>query len=204
MTDRPIIFSGPMVCALIEGRKTQTRRLAWSDRNPSTSNRIQYSKRWDGSTMWQRVKPGDRLWVRESFSAPNDQVVIYRANWREDALARRLDNVPATDADIRWRPSIHMPRWASRITLTVTETRIERLEDISWDDAIAEGVVDTGRRDGEPWPHCVVPYIHGLQEAEAQAVFLSLWERLHGVGSTNANPEVCVISFSVEKRNIDQ
>jgi hypothetical protein len=182
--DRPIIFSGPMVQALLAGRKTQTRRLATSP--------------------LRHCHPGDRLYVREAFSFPNDQVVIYRANWREDAIARGLDNIPADDTGIRWTPSIHMPRWASRLTLTVTEVRHQCLRDISEADARDEGalwvpghgeITPTELRSDPGYSN----FMNCLQGFEV------LWNSLHTKpGETWADePEVVALTFTVERRNID-
>src|SRR5580692_1161056 len=109
MTDRPIIFSSAMVRALLDGRKTMTRRLATSP--------------------LRKTGMGDRLWVRESVWLNQGDVGAGRVRYR------------ATEPDFKgyWTPSIHMPRWASRITLEVTGSRIERLQAITERDAQAEG-----------------------------------------------------------------
>lgn len=195
MRDIPIIFSAPMVRALLDGRKTMTRRLATSIIDGATRQAIR-------SSPWQRAAPGDRLWVREAFTEPNDQVVIYRANWREDALARGLQNIPDTDAGLRWHPSIHMPRWASRLTLTVTSVKIERLQGISEDDARAEGSLYVpGHGDITPYELWADPgYSNFLNCRQG---FEMLWNALHGDGAWETNPEVVAISFHVERRNID-
>lgn len=120
MTDRPIIFSGPMVKALLDGRKTQTRRLATSP--------------------LARCTAGDRLYVREAhaFVGSNDPgLLVTRADYPA-CVPRRFENVPP-ETEVSWRPSIHMPRWASRLTLIVDCVRVQSLQDISRTDAIAEG-----------------------------------------------------------------
>lgn len=146
MNERPILFSGPMVRSLLQGTKTQTRRIV----NPQPEFEAVDPAFWH----WKDCRwaddglgfpaseiddyspfgvPGDRLWVRETFAA-NDGRAIYRASmvgWSGFAIKR---------AAIAWRPSIHMPRWASRITLHVTNIRVERLQDITIPDAIEEGV----------------------------------------------------------------
>jgi len=182
--DVPIIYSAPMVRALIEGRKTMTRRLPNRD------------KRGPGRS-WQLVKPGDRLWVRENFSGP------YTCGYGR-IPASRQDDWPVwywadgnpNDGD--WekpRPSIHMPRWASRLTLAVTAVKVERLQAISLEDVRAEG--------------CEVRQMWLLgADAEqrrtiAANVFMDLWSDLHGYESWNANPEVVAVSFRVIKANID-
>ena len=138
MTDRPILFSGPMVRALLDGRKTQTRRIMKPQ--PRANDRLR--KRLDSRdfTAFRRHEPpienwrcpyggpGDRLWVKETHlgGSPGVANIIYRAD----------GEVPG----VRWRPSIHMPRRASRVTLAITDVRVERLQDISEADAIAEGL----------------------------------------------------------------
>lgn len=205
MTDRPILFSAPMVRALLDGRKTQTRRLAWSKRQPSRSNRIQYSRRWDGSTVWQKAKPGDRLWVRENwygqFWDADDIDGPPREHW-DTPRAERTANMcsapwyQATEEikseialrfypENQWAPSIHMPRWASRLTLVVTETRRERLQEISSVDAEGEGV------------RCDMS-IRGFRDH-----FAALWDRIHGAGAWDDNPEIIALTFTVHQRNID-
>ena len=172
MTDRPIIFSAPMVRALLDGRKTQTRRLA-------------------SAFAWQRVQPGDRLWVREAFNTfggGDPGVLVWAADWRENAKARGLDNIPETEP--KWRPSIHMPRSASRLTLTVTDVRRQRLQDITRGDAKAEGV----------------PRLHPIADDDPSTpidAFGDLWDALHGEGAWDANPEVIALTFTVERRKID-
>ena len=210
MTDRPIIFSAPMVRALLEGRKTQTRRLAWKghavmlgDDRPQPGHKLVY--RNIGSTPvpcqiqespWQRVQPGDRLWVRESFGGPvmfaDEDLILYAAtdfDWRDHR-----------GKPCKWRPSIHMPRWASRLTLTVTATKIERLQKISEEDARAEGAMfhDGGGIGHSGWRHDYKD-VH----ANARSSFARLWNELHGPDSWASNPEVVAISFTVHEGNID-
>ena len=202
MADRPILFSAPMVRALLEGRKTQTRRLAWSKRRPSLSSRVQYSRRWDGSSVWQHVKPGDRLWVRETFVAvpcgAGQVMLVYRASCPNDQF-RHVDFDTSTVSELqveRWTSPIHMPREASRLTLEVTATKMERVQDISHDDAKAEGLHTNGDKfwwdeKGERFGYFAVD------------VFADLWRSLHGPESWDANPEVVALTFTVHKANID-
>lgn len=180
--DRPIIFSTPMIRALLDGRKTQTRRLAWRDHRQDTAH-------VDGEAVetvvtrkpspWQRVKPGDRLWVRESWRQG-----VYEIYFRADGEMGR---------STRWCPSIHMPRWASRLTLTVTATKIERLQEISEEEARMEGV------EGE----ISFTAQYTTDRHYYSRGFAKLWDELHGSGSWDANPEVVALTFTVEKRNID-
>lgn len=159
--EKPILFSGPMIRALLDGRKTQTRRVI---KNPQGAYPCHYSRTgWsvrhedgDACTCKPITNPygeaGDRLWVRETFycddyrypDAPHDELlelIEYRAshectNW-EAGCPCNHDRGRSS-----WRPSIHMPRWASRITLEITEVRVERLQSISDAEKLAEGATD--------------------------------------------------------------
>ena len=180
MTDRPILFSGPMVRALLEGRKTQTRRLAWrSYRTQKLQPLSAYAMR---ASPWQSVEPSDRLWVREVFG------LVELPSWDQPYPIYRASNPDGWDEVgnpvSRWRPSIHMPRWASRLTLIVTDVRLQRLQEISGLDALAEGIT---REEGvAPWRS-----------------FRRLWISLHGKGSWDDNPEVVALTFTVHQENID-
>ncbi len=164
--DIPIIFSTAMVQALLDGRKTQTRRLA--------------------SSPLAKAKPGDRLWVREAFmlvGSGDPGVPIRRAGWRDDAKAQGLDNIPAAEPH-GWSPSIHMPRWASRLTLAVTSVRFQPLQGITEEDAQAEGSEQIGSyRDG----------------------YANLWRTLHTKSGQRwgDNPDIVALTFAVHRCNID-
>ncbi len=172
MTDRPILFSAPMVRALLSGTKTQTRRVLKQATGPSLSVGMDDDEPGVAALSWlwgdgpghdvhetiKRVRcpygqPGDRLYLRETWQAVNGNdrarhIVTHPApdrGWIEYAATPRIDE-PA----YKWRPSIHMPRWASRITLDVTGIRVERLQDISEADAIAEGVNVHSDHHGKP------------------------------------------------------
>jgi hypothetical protein len=195
MTDRPIIFSAPMVRALLEGRKTQTRRLAWVTAKAwggVTTNPCQpkeppgEGRRWVYSS-WTDVKPGDRLYVREASC-----VIDYRCRYRADE-----ERFEPKDFGLRWRPSIHMPRWASRLTLTVTDVRVQRLREISEADAVAEGC----ECDSDGWRDYQFPATQCCGTAIDS--YRTLWNSLHGPEAWDANPWVAAISFTVERRNID-
>lgn len=206
MTDIPIIFSAPMIRALLDGRKTMTRRLAWQ-----TADAVKLSERfkwrligdqYHRASPWQKVKPGDRLWVREAWAddaeaqweAPDGRGTYYRAD--PEAEETRQDNLGCGIPHV-WKPSIHMKRWRSRLTLVVTATKIERLAQISEADAEAEGA---DRYHSVKWaagdPGC-------MQDVYRRN-FAALWRSLHGEQSWDANPEVVAISFSVHRCNIDQ
>lgn len=173
MTERGIIFSAPMVRALLAGTKTQTRRLATSP--------------------LRRCVPGDRLWVRETWAPYDAQAVA--AKDRSECFYR-ADDEARHDDDDRWTPSIHMPRWASRITLEVTAVRTEPLKEISEADARAEGVEEVSIR-GNDWRD-YTPMARGCEALtlkSARESYRSLWDALHGPGGWDANPEVVALTF---------
>lgn len=177
MADRGIIFSAPMVLALLAGRKTQTRRLATSP--------------------LRRAQIGDRLYVRETAQEVGEgYLVIYRADYPA-CVPAHFENVPALD-EIKtpWRPSIHMPRRWSRLTLIVTDVRTEALDDISGADALAEGI---------PWAsdrtiNCP------SDELDARQRFRDLWDSLHTAEGERwcDSPEIVALTFDVRPGNIDR
>lgn len=200
MKERPILFSGEMVRAILEGRKTQTRRPV----NPQPDD----SGLWDDDkrprsvvsdlTGWNGTvdetgdcpygNPGERLWVRETWRwfdsmIETDQEGVY------SGYMYRADINPAHDDGLKWRPSIHMPRSACRLLLEVVDVRVERLNDISEKDAIAEGV----ERDGVGWKHYVDPddFIVGT----ARQSFFTLMQSIYGPGVVERNPWCWAIQF---------
>jgi hypothetical protein len=212
MKERPILFSAPMVRAILEGRKTQTRRAL----NPQPEGGIQYNPctphgvlNGRGNVLVCRHgKRGDRLWVRETHEAyyltrgekSYSAGVKYRADDEKrliqiDALTYQKLN--STDSK-GWTPSIHMYRWASRIDLEITGVRVERLHDISDQDAIAEGIDRVG---GEfscsPWRNYRLgkPGEMNMHCASPQRSYMTLWESINGAGAWNENPWVWVIEF---------
>ena len=201
MTDKPIIFSAPMVRALIEGRKTQTRRvlkpqpvpcLSWSPPPPGT---------YPSAKGWSRIPyaPGDRLWVKEAVTWVSAWGWRYRAD--NDDLSEKREQGEVG----RWRSPIHMPRWASRLTLTVTDVRVQRLRDISEADAVAEGVE---RLVGSKGPNHFSRQICGkwsgsFNAPTAQEVYANLWNSIHGPDAWERNPWVAAYTFTVQRGNID-
>ena len=203
MPVKPILFSGPMVQALLAGRKTQTRRVintkggpnnifsgAWTDDfvlNPENAE-------WRAKQIPFAV--GDLLWVREGWchfpeNAPDGmgELVYYRADNGNDS---RTSKEVMQKNGVAWQPSIFMPRWASRLTLKVTDVRAKRLRDISDTDAAAEGV----QADGE-WPQ------KGAGRLEN---FEKLWNNLNearGFG-WDTNPWVAAYTFEVHQCNVDE
>jgi len=201
MKERPILFSAPMVRALLAGTKTQTRRVVkpqpvYGDvqglfqcwQFPHKRGHLLYPNAKDQViALCPYGQPGDRLWVRETFAAWWDTATGKRTHvmgYRADINDPDWDGFGADDPwwlDAKWEPSIHMPRNFSRITLEITGVRVERLQDISEEDAKAEGVERHA-------PACVVgrPY---------RVPYSVLWESINGPGSWDANPWVWVVEF---------
>jgi len=154
---------------------------------------------------------GDRLWVREAWApiSPDEHerpIRECRIEYRADTTAEapgHWDEVERGERPryARWRPSIHMPRWASRITLAVTEVRVERLQEISRESAIAEGLALASSHIEQFW-RWPPPYDEGLWLSPV-AAYRFLWDSLHGEGAWNANPWVAVIRFVPTLANID-
>lgn len=216
--ERPILFSGTMIKAILENRKTQTRRIVkpqpteplrpmvsilkqevhWchtappEEQGPSRGV-IEYSNGRTADLSALKVKswkcphgqPGDRLWVKETWARNYNQL---SDDFVERSVVYAADGVRASEngTPLPWEPSIHMPRWASRITLEIQEVRVERLQDISIDDAIAEGVFcDFEPSDG-----------HGFR-SEARNLFRDLWDSMYADRAPwSSNPFVWAISFA--------
>lgn len=222
MADRPIIFSGPMVRALLAGTKTQTRRVlsrSWSVGYGSWLGKS-FDEAWSGfrfdeavanneagdprlAVPWchpndepmsssecgvYRVRPpyavGDRLWVRETWNTESccDGLVAYRADGEAPPHVKCV-----------WRPPRFMPRWASRLTLVVTDVRVQRLQEITNADAIAEGF--------RPYANsatidCATP--------DPRDDFRAVWTSIHGPDAWAENPWVAAITFTVHRCNIDR
>ena len=228
MTDRPIIFSAEMVRALLDGRKTQHREILKPQ--PDT-----LPNGFAGLRLPYAV--GDRLWVRESFITGfdiddefgrpvGDRKVWYRATdrgltWYDPDTESTLDNPP-------WKSSTQMPRWASRLTLIVTDVRVQRLQDISEADAVADGMQpykfpgpwwqgyrDDGDGDlvqqqyvGETPPDWMIEprRMKDMTHLDRSAVhlFTTLWNDLHGPDAWDRNDWVAALTFETHRQNIDQ
>ncbi|KLK91375.1 hypothetical protein AA309_19940 [Microvirga vignae] len=243
MTDRPIIFSAPMVRALLDGRKTQTRRILKPQPPANVTSAGVVSRSSEGQTdewswlsgdpkdcdTWKfegefrtRFVPGDRLYVRENWaplSYSRDLGGSRACKIGEADFAMMIDGhhqhkngrsqpglkeyAPGAFDGVKWAPSIHMPRWASRLTLTVTGVKVERLQDISEEDAIAEGVWhgNTFVRFADDIAATTKP---GRWFPTARDWYRDLWERLNGPESWDANPWVVAPTFIVHPCNIDQ
>lgn len=201
MTDKPIIFSAPMITALLAGTKTQTRRLL----KPPYG-----TLEWLGNDQWRpictKIFPGDRLWVRECWrtaSAYDDLSPSQMGG--EEPIRYEADQAWQTwgwgrpHSTGRHRAARHMPRWASRLMLIVTDVRVQRLAEISEEDARAEGSPPFGG-DSADASRGVMASSHA---GNFRATFRDIWNTIHGPGAWNANPWVCAITFDVRRRNID-
>ncbi len=211
MGDKPILFSAPMVLALLAGTKTQTRRVL----NPPEEGFTMLEPRrehhgglvnvwlrgeWN-RTVRLRIQPGDRLYVREAWRinkvwdavAPRDLGDIGPVHYEADQGLRYFTG--------KFRQGMHMPKRFSRITLHVNAVRVQRLHEIRELEALAEGVVFT-----PPNTFTVIDDAHERAYAGSTAVecYRDLWNGINGAGAWEANPWVSCTSFTVEKINIDQ
>lgn len=210
MKERPILFNGDMVRAILSGAKTQTRRIYAGI--PKPDGEIHPDGSGEQWTDWGKCpfgQPGDHLWVRETWglcgyldstdwdrgsvagekSRPINRLVEYRSDWNVE------------DGSAFWRPSIHMPRWASRITLEITDVRVERLNELSDEDAQKEGItsrlipkpwgLDTGwcanwSRVGTPNKYAIngkTLSAGDICHASPRLAFWNLWESVYGPGT---------------------
>jgi len=192
MAERPILFSGPMVRAILEGRKTMTRRILKPRKGLTVADVVARGKPHDLAyrcTREQVREPvwevGDTLWVRERIAIVGNTdpgFVLYYASGYEDECRRHgFDEPWPPEGSLRWLPSIHMPRWASRITLRVTGVKVERLQEINEDDAEAEGVTPL--------------YAAGWPSREHIGGFRKAWCEIHSIALWEMNPWVSAISF---------
>ena len=218
--ERPILFNGAMVRAILEGRKTQTRRVV----KPQPAGKYLKSAldgEWLSKPFGGLVlpmiedlpiecpygQPGDRLWVRETWQGPLLDSEEHEAQFRDDGpeafkkpgfcAYRATDTLDAVDVDgneLCWRPSIHMPRWASRILLEVVSVRVERLNDISESDCWAEGIEEVIHLFDAPSQAEMANRL-GLCLEDAKPLYAQLWEFINGAGSWDENPWVWVVEF---------
>jgi hypothetical protein len=252
---RPILMSAPMVRALLDGRKTQTRRVCknadvieaaesepWCEpvleRAASRTGPASIGRRLvgsmcrvqDGFRLADAIdafcpygRPGDLLWVREAFTyveepPDGEDFLVYEADGGRRSLGEWRHPHPIYDHCVgrfgQAIPSTHMPRWASRLTLEITGVRLERLQDLTDEDAKAEGLKAVTKggtlfkygipdADGLPgsddhgWPWRVWNH-------DPRLAFRLLWEQIHGVNSWNSNPWVWALTFRVHQRNVDR
>lgn len=227
--EKGLIFNSEMVRAILDGRKTQTRRpIKWKQTRFTEIGEREDGSKWPWSEdaehacdFWHPCPfgaVGDRIWVRETWGVVShelDEDGRIRP-WTPDRPATVIHEMPfgngyysghaiyAADGDFTWgdddgyedgrscwKPSIHMPKAASRILLEITDVRVERLNAISEEDARAEGIIDGGCLNcGEPEPcECANP------EPDATEAFAYLWQSIYGQDNWNANPWVWVIEF---------
>lgn len=213
-TARPILMSAPMVRSTLEGIKTQTRRLVKQqerlrmgtdvliegDHRPEYLNEYGSWQQWVPNAKTMRCPygvPGDLLYVKETFA--------HVANFPPTVRYYATDDVHELRKKI---PSIYMPRWASRLTLELTDVRVERLQDMegqhpSESDAIAEGVNEIHHGDGAYYYSAFRNEPHPKNWCDPTDAFRELWEKLNGNGSWDLNPWVWVLTFKVHHANVD-
>ncbi|MEI7407938.1 hypothetical protein [Pectobacterium aroidearum] len=201
MKERGMIFNAEMVRAILEGRKTQTRRIVKPQPEITSSGNL--SGEWLSKPLNGLLLPkiediaihcpfgnvGERLWVREAFRvhsrATDVATLVYRASernsWTEQTRRVPVSACSKPVSPEKWTPSIHMPRYASRILLEITDVRVEKLKNIPRDGIIAEGYPAERAADGG--------------ECDPFLWYRDLWESLYGAGSWQANPWIWVISF---------
>lgn len=194
MTEKPILFFGPMVRAILEGRKTMTRRIVSEKHLPWIEGAVGHyvTGEW-ANRPFPYGKPGDRLWVRETWrtskildSKKPSSFSRWPVRYEADGEVNRCGALYG-DVKGKIRPAIFMPRWASRLTLEITGVRVERLQEISEADAIAEGVTMPDRIPEPPdwWSY--------------RDEFAYLWDQINGAESWQSNPFVWVIQFKKEE-----
>lgn len=203
MTDRPIIFSAPMIRALLADTKTQTRRILKPQPSLIGCGQTSYIG-CDDKGHAAPYAVGDRLWVREAGNwTGGAPCAITGKTIRFFAYAADADPSAFGFFGGKKRSPIHMPRWASRLTLTVTAVRVERLQDISEADAMAEGVGAIHHGDGAYYYSAFRDEAHPKNWADPVDAFRDIWNSIHGPGAWAANPWVVAITFNVERKNID-
>ena len=207
MKTRPILFSGPMVRAILDGRKTQTRRIVKPQPSiPLTSNDVTHDGRTSAQVAWEQLLefcpygvPGDRLWVKETFARvhpamlqsldPDPDSLEWTTVYRADANGGYVGKLMECT---KWKPSIFMRREYSRITLEIKSVRVERLQEISAPDCQSEGIYI-------PRCECEVcstqASICPADASEYVMAYRALWESINGPGSWESNPWVWVITF---------
>jgi hypothetical protein len=233
VTDRPILFSAPMVRALLDGTKTQTRRVLKNGWQPVLNAphdvvktwfappdvpALGVANQWAESGIWAQkngpqgynrflglapYRPGDRLWVKETWRTSKVADELRPSQLVGPGYSRIWYEADRDNCDQhgKVRVSIHMPRWASRLTLLVTDVRVQRLQDISEADALAEGAEAVDRQ-----------FDHRLSNAHKIDLggtfshvlgYERLWNSINGPDAWDRNPWVVAVSFTVEQRNID-
>lgn len=195
MKAHPILMSGDMVRALLAGAKTQTRRVVKLNASgrASLAGRNWHLDDPDCVKACPYGSPGDLLWVRETWAGAAKRPIhgapatyFYRADG-ERQVGKQLSALSWVEREKRWRSPVAMPRWASRLTLRITEVRVQRVQEISEDDARAEGTPG-------PFDDLFTP----------RRRFESLWDSIYGHESWDANPWVWALTFDVIRKNVDE
>ena len=200
MKEHPILFNGEMVKAILGGRKTQTRRIIKSQPNyirfnqVVLNNHVGFEDEHGNPIKCPFGKVGDRLWVRETFwISQSENGILYRADipmhWDAKDTECEINDINLKAEEYKWKPSIHMPRMASRIALEIVDIRVERLQDITESDARADGIT-TEKPKSAYWEN---------RNNFAVSEFMGLWESIyskHGCGWFT-NPWVWVVEFKM-------
>jgi len=217
-TDRPILFNGPRVRALLDGSKTQERRILEKDeRYPCLTGDCTHETDDECAHALRELcphgRPGDLLWVREPWwvndgwtRSPGDAVLFRNYDGKThtqitgDQRCDTMHGDPDDDAlkATGWTlcPSPYIPRWASRLTLEITDVRVERLHDIRGRDIRAEGISDIDATDAYGYRKC------SRQQLEGR--FHTYWDNKYGTASWESNPLVWVLDFKVHRCNVDE
>jgi len=186
MKEHPILFNSEMVRAILDSRKTQTRRVI---KPQCEANLMSGYQEWEYEGLLARCpfgQIGDRLWVRETWRQPEDF-----EGYDRGAV---LYAVSEMDAGAKWKPSIHMPRYASRITLEITDIRVEKVQDINEENCLKEGI-EKYFDDGV--------YYYGEYDkghCDYKHVFKTLWDSINKKHTWESNPFVWVIEFKRVKK----
>lgn len=208
--EHPILFTSPMIRAILDRRKTQTRRIIkpqpyqdgtwwkYDGTRPKAKKATGAISSTADPTQWTLLtnpygRPGDHLWVKETFQTGN-----FAQNEPRGYVYLATDAEWEQTEGWKWRPSIHMPRAASRITLLITDIRVQRLHDITEADAIAEGVEVTGKKMYELpiYRDYFGDSLYGAGWSSAVRSFQSLWQLINCPESWDTNPWVWVIHFT--------
>lgn len=224
---KPIIFSAPMIRVILSGQKTQTRRLVKGSINSRLESENKLTADYplsscsslDNRIATFRIQNSVDSYTTESIPCPygiSGDVLWVRETWAKDVpgcesqggYAYRADHSTGNDGplDIKWKPSIHMPRAASRISLRITDIGVERLQQISEDDVISEGLVRLSKDGGTTYKFGITD-VDGLPggvgwewqqwQQSPQKAFQHLWNSIHTDLDWDANPWVWVISFEI-------
>jgi hypothetical protein len=217
MKEKPILFSGDMIRAILDGSKTQTRRIVnpplmnvWGQGVPNSHPnhycvhaRIASYGEPDEWVKCRYGKPGDQLWVRETWATPDNYNHLKPSDLIPMPVAyRATEEYPLYYT--KWRPSIFMPRWASRITLEIESIDVEQVQCISEFDALAEGIMTWNDPEGANYLDYSDELPFGCDNARHS--FQTLWDSINAKRgySWDSNPWVWVVKFAIKGRNSAQ